>query len=527
MGTRTGPGLFSVALALRVAFGCALSAVSAGMLTLAFAPHRAGYLVWVGFVPMLVAQHRVLPGRLSALAPGIAIGGFVAGCFGYVFPERAAWYMRQLPVLVGIIVTLSSLGSPAVRARAGYRYWPLQGAMGWVAVELVRSFIPALGTWGFLGYALYRQTWLLQPVAIFGTFGLDLLIVLVSYALALLIFAWLDRRSGHDRRTGEGDSAFVPMRLAVRWCAGVAAACVLWIALSVVMLVREAGAPTVRVAALQPGYRWKDNVHSPQQRDRAILEALTGQTRRAAAQGARFIVWPESALHADPRIVYREPLAALAKEVGAYLFVGYWLDTPAGRRNEVVTVAPDGGFLGVYGKDHPVGFLGETSVTRGTYPTYVTAFGVVGALICADIDFTDTPRKLARNGAKILFVPSADWAAISTQHYVLAVFRALETGSAFVKSEYGHDSAIVDGYGAMLASVVTPEGSEALLVADVASRPGLPLAARWGDWAGWLCVAALVADQLWRLWRGRTPKRVAASSEARPPSPAPFGAKPK
>ena len=516
MGTPARAGSVSATLAVRVAFGCALSALSAGMLTLAFAPHHAWYLVWIGFVPMLVAQHRVLPGRLSALAPGIAVGGFVAGCFGGVFPERAAWYMKQLPLLMGVITTLASLGGPAVRARAGYGYWPLQGAIGWVAVELLRSLIPALGTWGFFGYALYRQTWLLQPVAIFGTFGLDLLVVLVSYALALLLFAWLDRRRGRNRNDPlEGARAFVPMRLAVRWCAGVAAACVLWGALSIAMLPRGAGAPAVRVAALQPGYRWEANVHSREERDRAILEALTDQTRRAAAQGARFIVWPESALHADPQTVYREPLAALVKEVGAYLFVGYLLGTPTGRRREVVTIAPDGAFLGVYGKDHPVGFHGETSITRGTYPTYATPFGVVGAIICADIDFTDTPRKLARNGAKILFVPSADWPGISTKHYVLAVFRALETGSAVVKSEYGRDSAIVDGYGALRASVVTPEGSEAVLVADVTSRPGLPLAARWGDWVGWLCVAALVVRGLaWLRGRG-TPKLSAAGSEAR------------
>jgi apolipoprotein N-acyltransferase len=261
--------------------------------------------------------------------------------------------------------------------------------------------------------------------------------------------------------------------------------------LSIAMLPRTVGAPTVRVAALQPGYGWRASARSREERDRAILSVLTEQTRHAAAQGARFIVWPESALRADPQADYREPLAALAKEVGAYLFVGYLLETPAGRRNEVVTVSPDGRFLGVYGKDHAVGFLGETSVTRGTYPTYTTPFGVVGAVICADIDFTDTPRKLAQSGAKILLVPSADWPEISTRHYVLAVFRALETGSALVKSEYARDSAIVDGYGSLRASVVTPEGSEAVLVADVASRPGLPLAARFGDWVGWLCVAAL------------------------------------
>jgi len=493
---------------MRIAFGGALSALSAGMLTLAFAPHRLWYLVWIGFVPMLVAQHRVLPGRLSALAPGIAVGGFIAGCFGGIFPERAAWYMKMLPLLVGVIVTLSSLGKRTGRARADYRYWPLEAAMGWVAFELVRSLIPALGTWGFLGYALYAQTWFLQPVAIFGTFGLDFLVALVNHALGLLVFAWLDRRrarGGGDRLEAERPS--VSTRLALRWCAGVAGACLLWGALSVAMLPPAAGAHTVRVAALQPGYRWRAAVHSRAERDRAILEALTEQTRRAAARGARFIVWPESALRADPRLVYRERLAALAQEVGSYLFVGYLLETPMGRRNEVVAIAPDGRFLGAYGKDHPVGFLGETSITRGSYPTYATPFGVVASVICADIDFTDTPRKLARNGAKIFFVPSADWPEISTKHYILAVFRALETGAAFVKSEYARDSAIVDGYGAIQASVVTPAGSEAVLVANVASRPGLPLAARWGDWLGWLCVLALVVRRLPR-------RRRSGSSEA-------------
>ena len=88
------------------------------------------------------------------------------------------------------------------------------------------------------------------------------------------------------------DDQRYPMRLAVRWCAGVAAACVLWGALSVAMLSRGEGAPTVRVAALQPDYRWAANAHSRE-------DASARSSRRspinaaAAAQGAA-IVWPES-----------------------------------------------------------------------------------------------------------------------------------------------------------------------------------------------------------------------------------------
>jgi apolipoprotein N-acyltransferase len=111
---------------------------------------------------------------------------------------------------------------------------------------------------------------------------------------------------------------------------------------------------------------------------------------------------------------------------------------------------------------------------------------------------------MARSGARVIAVPSADWLQISTKHYVLAVFRALETGAAIVKSEYSRDSVIVDGSGSIVASAITPQGSAAVLVADVA----VPLAARWGDWVGWLCAAAFVARILARVAPARV-RRVA------------------
>lgn len=488
----------------RVALGCALATASAVMLTFAFSPHRAWLFIWFGLAPMLVAQHRVLPPRWSALAPAIGVGGYVAGNFGGAFPGGAAWYMKALPLIVAAVVLVGNWRGSARRPLSGW--WPLEGALGWVAVELARSFIPAIGTWEFFGYALFRQTWFLQPVSVFGTFGLDVLIVLVNYAVGMLLIAWMDGRSRGAPPDDPGVTA-VPLPLAWRWCAGVGIACVLWGAASIAL--RPEGEPTVRVAALQPGVRWRDLGPTPEARDRAIVEVLSAQTRQAGAQGAKLVVWPEAALHADPEVGYREALSALARETGAYLFVGYRVKATSGNRNEVVTIGPDGRFLGRYGKDHPVGFLNETSVTRGTYPTYETTFGVVAAAICADIDFTDTLRKLARRGAKVIAVPSADWLEISTKHYVLAVFRALETGAAVVKAEHSRDSAIVDGAGAMKATAITPEGSSAVLVADVAARRALPLAARWGDWIGWSCVGGLLVFRIAR-WRRRDLPRLFA-----------------
>jgi apolipoprotein N-acyltransferase len=476
----------------RVLVGCALAAMSAALLTFSFAPYDCWWLVWFALVPMVVAQYRVLPAAWSALGPTLGIGGFMVGYFGGFFPGRAAWYMKVLPLLVAVVVFVASRGERARRDRAGYATWPLAGAVSWVAIELFRSLVPALATWGLLGYTLYRQAWLIQPVRIVGIFGLDLLVVLVNYAIAMAVIARLDRAGAF-----EAPVAVVP-RHAVLWCGGVLAALVVWCAFSLSSS-RDRGDPIVRVAALQPGIRREDAGTTPATRDRVMLDRLAAQTREAASRGARLVVWPEAALGADPALAYRSELGDLAKDTGATLVVGYGVRTPAGARNEAVTVDPHGDFVGRFGKDHPVVFFGGTSVSRGTYPTVDAVFGRMGTLICNDMHFTDTARKLARQGAKIIAVPSADWPAIAAKAYTHSVFRALETGAAFAKSEYSVDSAIVDGYGRIAATAVTPGGSEAVLVADVQLRGGVPLAARLGDWVGWLCVAGVVARRLWGL----------------------------
>jgi apolipoprotein N-acyltransferase len=493
--------------------GCALAASSGLLLTLSFSPFDVWWLVWLAFVPMVVAEYRVLPPAWSALAPAIAVGGFTLGYVGGVFPARAAWYMKLLPLLIAAIVFVAAQRGRTRRDRAGYASLPLAAAITWVAFELARA--PALGTWGFLGLALYRQPWLLQPVREVGTFGLDLLIVLVNYAVALAVLAALDRLGAFAAPVR------VAPRLAGRWCAGVALALGLWIGVG--LLARGGHDPIVRVAVLQPGVRRGEGAGTRAERERAMLDRLMAQTRAAAARGARLVVWPETALGADPAIAYTRELGDLARATDATLVVGYGLFTPSGLRNEVVTVDPSGAFVGRYGKNHPVTFLGETSVWRGRYPTVEAPFGRMGSIICYDMDFTDTARELARRGVQVIAVPSADWPAIAAKHYTLAVLRALETGAVVAKSEFNRDSVIVDGYGRIAARTVTPSGSQAILVADVPLRAGTPLAARLGDWVGWLCVAALAARAVVLMGRRRSSSRVTdkikkPATKAAPPS---------
>ncbi|MBC7231698.1 MAG: carbon-nitrogen hydrolase family protein [Chloroflexi bacterium] len=189
-------------------------------------------------------------------------------------------------------------------------------------------------------------------------------------------------------------------RRAVRnWVLGILAALVAWTSLSLALF-RTPTTPTVRVAALHydVGIPWSG------------VDKFGELTRQAAQAGARIIVWPEMAIEGDPQVTRTAEFRRLAAETNAYLALGYFVQvTERVWRNETTVLAPDGQFLGVYGKDHPVTFAGESSPTRGTYPVYNMPLGRIGTIICYDLDFTDTARRITRNGAQLILVPSHDW----------------------------------------------------------------------------------------------------------------------
>jgi apolipoprotein N-acyltransferase len=425
---------------------------------------------------LLLAQYRVMPPRLSSLAPAIAVGGWLGG---YLLPVFASYttYMNWLPLIVGALMLLTAKGDRAFHERTGYRWFALHGALVWVGGEMIRGFIPIAGTWGFLANTLYAQPWLIQPVSIFSIFGLGLLIMLVNYVLSQGTLALFDRRWHLDPGLPPLEGCFVR-----RWLAGVGIAAIAWTGLSLALF-RPPARPTIRVAAIQV----------PEKRDTLRFQQLQEQSREAARQGAQLIVWPEGALNFDPQLQHTAELRSLAGETNAYIAMGYFLVQRDGTmRNEATVLSPTGEFLGVYGKAHPVPFTGEYNTSLGTFPVYETPIGKLGTIICYDLDFTDTARKVTRNGAQLIAVPSQDSPSVATKHYTHLVFRAVENRVSMVKSDGGYDSAVVDSYGRIIEKVVTPEGAQATLVTDVPLGTGDSLAVRLGDWMGWLSLAGAI-----------------------------------
>jgi apolipoprotein N-acyltransferase len=492
-------------MALRVGAGLALAGVSGLLLTLAFPPYDLWPLAWIGFVPAVVAQHRIMPPRLSGLAYGVGFGAYFWGYYGPMF-AGTVWFMEWLPLIVLVVATVLSGGDRAFHERTGYRLFVLNGAVVWVGIEAIRGFLPMIGTGGFMAYTLYSQPWFIQPVGLFSIYGLSLLIMLVNYAVALGVLALLDRR-------GSLDPAGMPVAAvqAGRWLAGVAAGVVLWAGLSLALFGQANSGEQVRVAALSPG--WVGAQLAPPE--------LMAQTREAAAQGAQLVVWPEGAISYDPQTHNTAAYRTLAAETEAYLALGYGVRIPAGLRNEATLLAPDGQFLGVYAKDHPVVWLGEQSITNGTYPVYQTRIGTVGTIICYDLNFTDTARKVAAGGAQINAVPSQDWLGLAPKQYTSLVFRAVENRVALVKADFGLDSVIVAPTGEIVARAVSSEARAGILAASVPlGRADAPLI-RLGDWVGWLAIAGTILFAFMGPLTARRVKRAGPITPGAPPAPVP------
>jgi apolipoprotein N-acyltransferase len=470
----------------RVAVGIVLGLLTAGMLVLAFPPYNVWPLALFCLVPMLVAQYRVLPARWAALAPIAGTDLWVLYFVTLLFGLRAETFFIQLvPVLVALLDIFTVKGTRQFHERTGYRWFVLSGALQWVGFEMIRRFIPLVRTHGYIGHTLHTQPWLIQPVSIFGVYGLSLLVVFVNYALAQGAMALFDRRWHWE------DTPAVGTRLARGWLAGVGVALVAWTVLSLAILsTAPAAAATVRVAAVPHGFI--DPAHIDRDTPHEVrLAGLVEQTRAAAAQGAQLVVWPELGIGFDPQVEYTDELRALAAETNTHIVIGYgyWNDVES--RNAAVMLTPGGQFLDVYGKTHvPPGEA--TDPAAGTYPIYDTLLGRLATVICHDANFTDSSRIVAGKGAQLLAIPTFETyiPGFEKVFYVQTLFRAIENRIPTVKADTAYSSAIVDPYGRVLARRSgAPDGAAFALVADVPLGNPNTLYTRFGDWVGWVALA--------------------------------------
>ena len=121
----------------RIAGGVLLALLTPVLVALANPPFGLWPLVFVAFVPMVVAQHVVLPPRLSGLAIGVGIAGVWAVFFSWGLAEGGVAPIYQLgPIFVGAIAAAIAWRSRRFHERTNYRWFVLSFPIAWTAIDM-------------------------------------------------------------------------------------------------------------------------------------------------------------------------------------------------------------------------------------------------------------------------------------------------------------------------------------------------------------------------------------------------------
>lgn len=500
----------------RMVGGLALSLLSAVALIVIWQSHgNLWWLTFVAFVPMYVAQYRILPRRWSATPMALAFGGY------YLAVSLLGSTVMSVGVIAAITLSFALIGFVfglflrPFAERTGYRWFVVQLPLIWVTIDLLVQNNELVGTYSWIGYRLGEAPQLIQPIAITGTPALNFLLQVINAAIALVVLALIDRRWP--------ELADVPLsKRVLSWSVAIPVAAVsIWVVASFVMFnaVSTRMGPSVRVAAVQPGLANAmpgtliDVSGGPpdrtdEQRIQDQAAQLSDMTRKAVAHGAKVVVWPEETLDYDPRVTHADWIPALVRETNIYLVAGFTPDSNnSAAPNTALLWSPDGQVAAVYFKTKRVLAEGEAFKPGSVYPTVKTPFGVLGMIICFDIDFPDGPaRTVARNGAQMILAPSIDFESVADVRTSSTVFRAVENRVAMVKADVAWDSVLAAPNGQVITRTVikTELGGEALLVADVPMGPGGAVFTKFGgypfQWLAYLATAVMIGSMVvaWR-----------------------------
>ncbi len=470
----------------RIVLGIILSVISGIFFFLAFPPLNIWPLMFIVLIPYLIAQHRLIPPKWSAIAPAIATGLWLWPFLYRIFNIDGAPIWLQHMGLIVAVFTFFTSSERKFHELTGFRWFILQGLAAWVGFEMIRSFIPFLGTMGFAANPLASQAWLIQPVSIFSVYGLNLLIILVNFTLAQVIMVWM------DKKWPRGDTVPVDIKTTRKWSVGTALTLVVWVVISLVIFNQiPAGTETVRVAALHMDLR--DPGH---QADDAELgkrrELLAEQLHEASDLGAKVAYVPEMAFGFDPQKEHTSEILDLVAETDIYLYFTYAYYDDSGWHNETVLISPEGEFSPIYGKQHAFGE--PRTVTAGAFPINDTPYGKLGSIICMDGVFTDSARGTVSRGAQLMGIPSFDsTVGISEQNWTHFVMRAAENQIPVVNADRGFYTMITDSHGKILADVRSDEGSSDVVIADITLSDNRSIYNRLGnDWLGYLSLAGFV-----------------------------------
>jgi apolipoprotein N-acyltransferase len=393
-------------------------------------------LMWIAYVPVLIAARKLtMRGLIAFSAYLTALMVFIG--FSWIFTDAiGAAFIYPLIAFATYFLILFGFRT---LARHGLRGLALWAALTIPLMAVLDAFQ--------LGWFLYAHAWMIGPLhAASALFGL----LIVNAALF-----------------------FFQGALATRQRASLIGASVLLIALiSISALPFESERDPITVAAIQPSYyeswEWR------QANADTILDELFALSDDAVEQGARIIVWPESAVAID-FFLFDEPIAdrlsAYAARHEIILVVGApdVIENTSKQYNAAFVFGTDGSLLGAIRSTDPPFFnpysvpYAESSVIEAVIDDRIVR---IGGLICFE-EYHRHPSKKVYAHEPDLIVILADTSDVGQRLMIdhMARIHALSARTPVVRSANTGRSVIVGSDGSVAARAA--DDQEAVLVASV------------------------------------------------------------
>jgi apolipoprotein N-acyltransferase len=404
-----------------------------------------------------------------------------------------------LPPIVGVIVAgvlvlflslyvaLAGAASAAIIRR--FRETGLMIApAAWVATEYLRGNLFGGFPWIPLGISVVTLLPLAQVASLVGVYGLSWLLATLHACFALAAV------TKGRRRISAAVAALVIVTGPSLWGSA---------RINEGHLVRD-GAP-LRVALIQANIpqeeKWNRNNAG------SIFERYLTMTRQATAQGAQFVLWPESStpFFFEEDAFGADRLRALSREAGTPILFGSDQiergNGPDRYYNAAFMLDQAGATAAVYRKMYlvPFGeyapfknllfFVGPlveavSDFAPGSSVTMMPVHGhMVSTAICYEVVYPDLMRKAVHEGAELLTTITNDaWYGTTSapfQHFELASMRAIEQGRYLARSANTGISGLVDPYGRVI--VRTKLFETTTVVGEVRFRQERTIYAKIGD----------------------------------------------
>jgi len=352
-------------------------------------------------------------------------------------------------------VALASAASAIFIRRFGLVGLALSPAT-WVAAEYTRGFLFGGFPWIPLGNTMVTLLPIVQLASLVGVYGLSALVALINVGFAATALA-----------TGRKRALVLAGTLTVIVAASV------WGGQRMASNRLTQGEP-VRVGLIQSNIAQVDK-WNPARAD-MIVDRHLQLTQQAVANGADFLLWPESAtpfyFQDDPG---GEVIRSMVRQLGKPLLFGsdeVERGSPNRYYNAAFMLDTAGTTAAVYRKIHLVPFGEYVPFQRalffvGPLVEAVSAFTpgervimlpvrehMVSTAICYEVTYPSQAREAVRQGSELLTTITNDaWYGESSaayQHFEMAAMRAVEQGRYLVRAANTGVSGIIDPYGRVL-----------------------------------------------------------------------------